>query len=437
MQTAIKESVMDKKTIFNVAAHRIFNKPLLVNPSYMSILARSMEMQLSADMLTKQAFLDGNQGTNSQLEVVNGAGVIRVYGFLSYRADFESWLFGGTAYEDIRSQFQAALADPTVKNIVFDINSPGGEAAGLFDLVDEIYQARGQKPSYAVFNEDGFSAAFAIASAADKRYISRTGSAGSVGVVAMHIDQSGWDAQHGVVFTPIFAGAHKVDYSSHAPLSPEALAAVQEDINATYDIFVNTVARNLGMTAAAVKATEAGIYQGKKAVDTGFSDSVMSWNQFMTKLTNRKYGGIMKAELERLFNDMRDKFLALTGADPAASKQEVVTKADAEALVVAAETAAKAEGHASGLSEGQESGRKEAMAFALEIMEVCALAGMEKMAPALIARETKVEDARAEVMAEKAKESERTQIRSTIGGTGAEGVNPLMADAKKRAGLTK
>ena len=151
---------MDKKTIFNVAAHRIFNKPLLVNPSYMTVLARSMEMQLSGDMPTKKAFLDAKPGTNSQLEVVNGAGVIRVHDFLSYRTDFESWLFGGTTYEDIRSQFQAALADPTVKNIVFDISSPGGEAAGLFDLVDEIYQARGQKPMYAVFNEEGMSESF-------------------------------------------------------------------------------------------------------------------------------------------------------------------------------------------------------------------------------------------------------------------------------------
>jgi ClpP class serine protease len=107
----------------------------------------------------------------------------------------------------------------------------------------------------------------------------------------MHIDQSGWDAKTGLVFTPIFAGAHKVDFSSHAPLSPEAMASIQSDINATYDIFVETVARNLGMTAAAVRATEAGIYQGERAVETGFADSVTPWNKFMKKLTNRKYGG--------------------------------------------------------------------------------------------------------------------------------------------------
>jgi ClpP class serine protease len=418
--------------VINSMASRILNKPLLVNPSYMTVLARAMEAQLPADMPGK-LFIDAIQGKNTQLEVINGAGVIRVYDFLSYRNDIESFFFGGTSYEDIRAQFQAALADTAVKNIVFDINSPGGEAAGLFDLVDEIYHARGVKPIYAVFNEEGYSAAFAIATAADRRYISRTGAAGSVGVVAMHIDQSGWDAKTGLVFTPIFAGAHKVDFSSHAPLSPEAMASIQSDINATYDIFVETVARNLGMTAAAVRATEAGIYQGERAVETGFADSVTPWNKFMKKLTNRKYGGIMKAELEKLFNDMRDKFLTLVGADPAAAKQEIVTKADAEALVAAAEVTARQEGHAAGVDEGRESGRQDARAMAIEILEVCSLAGMEQLATALIKEGTTVEDARARCLSEKARESERTQILSTIGAVSGEGVNPLIADAKKRA----
>lgn len=289
-----------KNSTFNYSTQslRIFDKPLLINPAYLSVLARAISTQADPDIPAKQAALSLAQKTGPQLDIQNGAAVIHVYGFLSYRMDIWSWLLGGTSYEDIRFQFQSALADPSVKTIVLDINSAGGEAAGLFDLVDEIYQARGQKPIYAVFNEDGYSAAFALASAADKRYVSRTGSAGSVGVVAMHIDQSGWDQKLGLVYTPVFAGAHKVDYSSHAPLSPEALAALQEDINAAYDIFVNTVARNLNMTPAAVRASEAGIFQGKKAVDIGFADSVMSWNQFMTKLSNRKYGGIMKAEME-------------------------------------------------------------------------------------------------------------------------------------------
>jgi ClpP class serine protease len=40
--------------------------------------------------------------------------------------------------------------------------------AGCFDLVDEIYNARGKKPIHAILTENAYSAAYAIASAADR-----------------------------------------------------------------------------------------------------------------------------------------------------------------------------------------------------------------------------------------------------------------------------
>ena len=409
---------MDNKTLYAAQAARLYDKPLLINPAYLPALSRSLSLPAPVDLAAKMAAFELTQAMDPQLEVTNGSALIRVNGFLSYHTDFWSWLEGGTSYEDIRTQFRASQADPAVKNIVMLISSGGGEASGLFDLVDEIYQARGQKPIYAVFDEDGFSAAFALASAADKRYISRTGKAGSVGVVAMHMDQSGWDAQMGLAFTYIFAGAHKVDYSSHAPLSPETMSALQDDINAAYDIFVNTEARNLGLTTAAVKASEASIYQGTKAVDIGFADSVMSFNQFMAKLTNRKYGGIMKAELEKLFNDMKDKFLAMVSADPAAAKQDVVTKADAETLVAAAEVAAK----------------QEAQTRATEIMEVCALAALDKDAIGYV-KDTalSVEQVRARGIETQAAAADRIRIRSTVSATSTGETSALVDNARKRA----
>ena len=429
---------MDSNSLLACLGPRIFNRPLLISPQLMTVLEGVMRMQQSGALTARKAEIETLTFKEMRQTpiVQNGNAIIRVYDYLSYRFDFWAYLFAGnTAYEDIRVQFQKALADPSVKSVIFDINSPGGEAAGLFDLADEIYQARGTKPVYAVFNENGFSAAYAIASAADKRYISRTGSAGSVGVVAMHVDQSGWDEKIGLKYTPIFAGARKVDFSPHAPLSSEAQSLAQEDGNATYDIFVNTVARNLGMSADAVQATEAGIFQGKKAVDAGFADYVMSWNQFMGKLNNRKYGGIMKAELEKLFNEMRDKLAALVGTDQTIARQDVITKADAEELIAAAEEAAKKEGHASGVTEGRKAGCDESLARARGILEACNLAGMDgKFALTLISDEsTTVEAAGPKILEAKAEASKNSQISSTVSATTTGAVNPLLADAQRRA----
>ncbi|MBN2437543.1 MAG: S49 family peptidase [Deltaproteobacteria bacterium] len=411
----------------NILVARTFNRPLLVHPSYLPVLTAAIEKA------PPQAAVRTAESASKPVTVQDGIAVIPVSGYLTYKYDFYGEeIFGDTtSYETIGSQFRAALADPSVRNIAFDINSPGGEATGVFDLSDEIFQARGQKPIYAVFNDEGFSAAFAIASAAERRYVSRTGAAGSVGVVALHIDQSGLDQMRGLVYTYIYAGGHKIDYSAHAPLAPEVQALAQEDINAVYDIFVNTVARNLGMTPAAVRNTEAAIYQGKKAVEAGFADAVLSWNQFMTKLTNRKYGGIMKTELENLWKEMTAKFMALVGSNPDAPEiKEAVTKADAEKLVAEAETSAKAEGHAAGL----EAGRAEAKAWAKEILATCKLAGTEKMAFDLITDETTVEKAREKIQEARAAEAERNKIISTVDPLKTGEENPVLADAKRRAG---
>jgi ClpP class serine protease len=48
---------------------------------------------------------------------------------------------------------------------MLDIDSPGGEAGGVFDLADKIFSARKVKPIWAVANDEAFSAAYAIAAA--------------------------------------------------------------------------------------------------------------------------------------------------------------------------------------------------------------------------------------------------------------------------------
>lgn len=88
---------------------------------------------------------------------------------------------------------------------------------------------------------------------------------------------------------------------------------------------------------------------------------------------------------------------------------------------------------AAAVSAAESKTRKETLAHVQSIHEICALGGMEKMFAGLIKAETKVEDARTQVLAAKAASAAGTQINSTIGGVGAEAPNLLLADAKKRA----
>ena len=183
---------------------------------------------------------------------------------------------GMTGYDGIRQNFLEALSDPAVEAIVLDIDSPGGEVAGCFDLVDTIYAARGEKPIWSVLSESAYSAGYAIASAADRIVVPRTGGTGSIGVISMHVDWSQALTEAGVKVTFITYGERKADGHPEIPLSKEALTRFQADIDTMGALFVATVARNRGMSAEQVRQTEAGTFMGEAGVSAGLADAVMS-----------------------------------------------------------------------------------------------------------------------------------------------------------------
>lgn len=104
--------------------------------------------------------------------------------------------------------------------------------------------------------------------------LSATGGVGSIGVIALHIDQSVRNAQNGLSVTALTAGAHKNDGTPHAPLTPQATQALQSEIGRLYDLFVDHVAQMRGLDAKRVRATEAALFFGDDAVTSGLADAV-------------------------------------------------------------------------------------------------------------------------------------------------------------------
>lgn len=206
-------------------------------------------------------------------------GVVPVHGVLVRRGTGHPGLdeaFGITAYDTILSRVSEAVADSRVSEVVLDVDSPGGEVQGLLDAADAIRAASKQKPIVARANENALSAAYVLAASASRIEVARTGRVGSVGVVAMHQDLSGLLAAEGVKVELIYAGEKKVDGNPFGPLSDRARADIRASVERAYGHLVAHVAESRGrrLTAEQVKATEAGVYEGQQAVDTGLADAV-------------------------------------------------------------------------------------------------------------------------------------------------------------------
>lgn len=195
---------------------------------------------------------------------------------------------GPLSYESIRAAYDSALADDRFEAIVFRIESPGGMASGLFDLADRIASTRksagGSKRVIACIDDYAYSAAYGLASACDEIWITRTGGAGSVGVIAYHVDQSAWESKVGVKVTAIYSGARKNDMSPHEPLSDSVAEWLQGRMDKMRGLFAEGVAKNRGMDVAAVLATEAQVYQGEDAVAVGFADRVGTYHELLASL---------------------------------------------------------------------------------------------------------------------------------------------------------
>jgi len=277
-------------------AQRLFNTPLAIKREKAEVVMASLAERLGISQIGRldggvikpMAFgaWDDEYGEDTRPGRVvdpgydlipdTGVAVIYVPGTLVQKLGCLRPYSGMTGYDGLRQSILNALNDPAVKAIVFDIDSPGGEVAGAFDLVDTVYNLRGKKPMWSILSESAYSAAYAFASATDRIIVPRTGGVGSIGVITMHVDWSKALTASGVAVTFITYGDRKADFHPEIPLSPEALASAQADINKMGELFVNTVARNRNLAADDVRETQAACFMGEDGVSRGLADAVMA-----------------------------------------------------------------------------------------------------------------------------------------------------------------
>lgn len=276
-------------------AQRMFNVPVAIAPAKAEVIIAALADRLGvahmfrangeAATLVPVAYDDDGEVLFSTrdhergdkgYDTVEGVAVIQVCGTLVQKNGYLRPSSGMTGYDGIRQNFLTALYDPAVKAIAFDIDSPGGEVAGCFDLADEIFRARGVKPQWAILNECAYSAAYAIASACDRITVPRTGGTGSIGVVCAHVDWS--KALNGAGITVKFFqhGARKTDGASEKPLDDEAETRFQADIDTLGALFDDTAARNRDIAVSKIRAMEATTFLGAAGVTAGLADAVLA-----------------------------------------------------------------------------------------------------------------------------------------------------------------
>ena len=283
----------------NIAA-RVLNQALLLEPGYARVFLGALAPRLgvaslrdefglieSQDKLRMRAdAFETDRPRNRPYEVINGIAVVPVSGTLVHKYGHLRPYSGMTGYDGIIARIQEALADNTVKGILMDLDTPGGEVAGCFDTAKRIAELRGVKPIGSISYDMACSAGMAIHSAADYRYTTTTARTGSVGVVMMHASFEEQLKANGIDVTLIHSGAFKVDGNPYENLPERVLRDFQAESDRIRTEFAAMVAGQIGLSESDVLATEAAIYTGQDAIEVGFADELINGHDMLAAFSD-------------------------------------------------------------------------------------------------------------------------------------------------------
>ena len=143
----------------------------------------------------------------------------------------------GTSSTKTIQFIKAAEKDPSVRAIIFDINSPGGSAVASEEIAHAIKEST--KYKVAVIRDLGASGAYWIASSSDVIFASRMSLTGSIGVISSFIQFEGLMDKYGISYERLVAGERKDIGSPFREMTDEERILFQKKINTIHEYFIN------------------------------------------------------------------------------------------------------------------------------------------------------------------------------------------------------
>ena len=163
--------------------------------------------------------------------------------------------------------------DPEVSKILLDINSPGGVVNGAIECASIISNSK--KPVYSYIEGMGCSAAYLLASASKKIFMSPASETGSVGVQASWTNMEGFWAKLGI--QKVYFHSKYSDRKNLSPATKEGAAAEQKLLDETWDLFAGAICKHRGITEEELieKYGRGEVFLAKEALERGLVDGIV------------------------------------------------------------------------------------------------------------------------------------------------------------------
>lgn len=240
----------------------------------------------------RAAMRNDDEDPNLLTQQAGNVAVISIRGPLIDAGISNRWasMIGVTTYAAIREAALAAATDPHTAAILLDINSGGGSVAGCVETADLLSTIKAKvKPIYTYGDSMMASAAYWLGSVGQKIAIGRATTAGSIGVIYVHMERGKQLESMGVTPTVFRAGKYKALGQPVEPLTDDAKAQIQDRLDNTYTTFVDHVAAERGKAYSVVDQSMAQgrEFYGQAAVQAGLVDQVSTFDAFLADVQGR------------------------------------------------------------------------------------------------------------------------------------------------------
>src|SRR5262245_12572019 len=168
-----------------------------------------------------------------------------------------------------------AREDPSIKAIVFRVDSPGGSYIASDLIYREVTLARQAKPVVVSMGDVAGSGGYFVAMGANKIVAEPATITASIGVLAGKLVTTGFWNKVGITFDTVQRGRHASFFSTGRAYTPEERAIFEGWLQRIYKDFVEKAAKGRGKTYDEIHAIAQGrVWSGEDALRLGLVDEL-------------------------------------------------------------------------------------------------------------------------------------------------------------------
>lgn len=311
--------------------HELVSTPWAIRAQDLQMMVDIAQREWTDERIEALASRNGKplENTGGDVEIRDGIAIFSIRGPMIHYATMFSSVSGATSYEQVSLDFTKALENPAVHSILFDIDSPGGAFDGMSELAARVHEARAVKPVVAYVGGLAASAAYWLAAATSKIYVTDGAQVGSVGAVMRLRDRREADAQAGVrtfEFVSSESPRKVID-----PATDDGRAQIQQIVDDAGQLFVEKLAAYRGTEEKTLmkRYGEGGVFSAKRALKAGMVDQISTFEAVVAELRQAEEARMEKESIaleqtaQQVRTEERTRILAILNSPEAERRRAV------------------------------------------------------------------------------------------------------------------